>query len=420
MHILETFNQFLDRKMSLLEQQSNEGFIVCFGCTDTNNVLPGTVASKLGIEADFEFTGTITGAEGMDFIATKRSFSDTLKKGKAVAKGKDFLEIKSGGKTYTVNEKGSIQVPFALGLKTTMEVRGSGNGLLSLMRAIQHFRIACEGGFDNQSEFDGTLFVQIGLPIGERKGKYLAINAKYTEANNQRTSSKSYLDMFNRYGESARKLNTKKVKEGIEPIKIQEQKQENAVNEILVCADSIADAIKAAHFMNLKKQWKSQFSAYYGFKRIQDQEKKDGDWEFKGDFERTTYYLAIALQTIMGDLKYYYPLNNGKLFNVDLMPQCSNILKAQGNDISKFDAGSIKQQLTEIFKIFQPVEFPGFPEFKPKIPNYWSILTNAIINRVLLSMPKTYKDAMSPYTEGKGSATDGASSGAQDYGSGEF
>jgi hypothetical protein len=108
------------------------------------------------------------------------------------------------------------------------------------------------------------------------------------------------------------------------------------------------------------------------------------------------------------------------LFNTDVMPQCANILKAQGNDLTKFDAASIKQQLTEIFKIFQPKEFNGFPEFKSKIPNYWSILTNAVVSRVLLNMPNTYKDATTAYTEGPAQASGGASSGSQDYGSGEF
>ena len=421
MQILETFQQFSERKFKLFEQQSTGGFIVCFGCTDLNNVL-GPVASKLGIEADFEFGGTISGAEGLDVIATKKSFADTLKKGKAVAKGKDFLEIKADGKTYTLDEKGSIQVPFTFGLKTTMNVRGSGNGLLALMRAIQFFKLATQNGFDGDSEFDGTLFIQIGLPVSDsaRKGKYISVNAKYTETNRQRTGSDQYLLMMNRYGATRPKSEPKKVKEGIDVVKIQEVKQETPVNQILVTGDSIADAIKGAHFMNMKKPWKSKFGAYFGFNKMQDQEKKDGDWQFKDDFERATYYLAIALQTIINDLKYYYPLNNNKLFNVDLMPQCENILKAQGNDLSKFDVGSIKQQLTEIFKIFQPIEFPGFPEFKPKIPNYWSILTNAVVNRVLLNMPNTYKDAMTPNTESAGSATGGASSGGQNYGSGEF
>ena len=73
MQILETFQQFTERKFKLFEQQSTGGFIVCFGCTDLNNVL-GPVASKLGIEADFEFSGTISGAEGLDVIAEKKSF----------------------------------------------------------------------------------------------------------------------------------------------------------------------------------------------------------------------------------------------------------------------------------------------------------------------------------------------------------
>jgi len=412
MQILETFQQFSERKFKLFEQQSTGGFIVCFGCTDTNNVL-GAVAAKLGIEADFEFGGTINGAEGLDVIAEKKSFEGSLKKGKAVSKGKDFLEIKSDGKTYTIDEKGSIQVPFTFALKTTMNVRGSGNGLLAFMRAIQYFKIARQNGFDADSEFDGTLFIQIGLPVGERKGKYIAVNAKYTDANSTRVGSVQYIKMFDRYGAAS-----KKVKEGIDIIKIQEVKQETPVDQILVCGDSIADAIKAAHFMNMKKPWKSNFSAFSGFTKIKA---KEGSYfEFKNDFERASYYLAIAIQVCLDDLKWYYPLNNQMLFNTDVMPQCSNILKAQGNDLTKFDAASIKQQLTEIFKIFQPKEFNGFPEFKSKIPNYWSILTNAVISRVLLNMPNTYKDAMTPYTEGQGQASGGASSGSQDYGSGEF
>jgi len=421
MQILETFQQFLGRNSKLFEQSSEQGFIVSFGCTDVNNVL-GAVAQKLGIEADFEFTGSISGAEGFDYIAQERSFAKVLKKGKAVPKGKDFLEIKSNGKTYTLNEKGSIQVPFSQGVGPVFEIRGSGNGLLAFMRAIQYFKVACEGGFDNSSPFDGTLFIQIGLPVGTRKGKYIAVNAKYTGSNSQRTGSIQYVKMLDRYLESYKPKGPKKVKEGMDLIKIQEQKQENAVEQILVCADSIADAIKGAHFIMLKKQWKSKFSAYQGYNRMiaKEKEMQDVELSFKDDFEKATYYLAVALQTIIDNLKYRYPLNGMKITNVDLMPQCASILKPQGNDISKFDAGSIKQQLTAIFKIFQPLEFPGFPEFKPKIPNYWSILTNAVVNRTIASMPQAYKDAMQPYTEGEGKATGGASSGGQDYGSGEF
>lgn len=427
MQILETFQQFSERKFKLFEQQSTGGFIVCFGCTDSNNVMP-TVAAKLGIEADFEFSGKISGAEGFDNIAQEKSFAKVLKKGKAVTKGKDFLEIKSDGKTYTLNEKGLIQVPFTQGVGPVFEVRGSGNGLLVFMRAIQWFKVACGEGFDEKSPFDGTLLMQIGLPVNPdaRKGSFIAINAKYTEPNSQRTGSNQYMEIndvfIQRYKkQSAKKGGAKKVKEGIDFIKIQEQEEKKATDQLIISGDSIADAIKGAQFIALNQKWKSKFSAYHGFNKMMNQEKENPEeLTFTDDLEKASYYLAVGIQAIIEELKYKYPLNNMKIYNVDIMPQCSNILKAQGKDIKKFDASSIKQELTEIFKIFQPLQFPEFPEFKSKIPVYWSVLTNSIINRTLASMPKTYTDAMTPYIEGQGSATSGASSGRKNYGSGEF
>lgn len=395
MKILETFDQFLKRNnIQILEQLGEgRGFIAVIGSTDSQNLLAGS-ANPIGIEQDTVISLKIDGVDEMVRIGAAKKF-ENITKGKKVKPGSDYLTILIDGKKYTVNETGSISIPF--NNQTVFEVEGSGNGLLALLRALHYLNVAVtKNSFDHKSSFDGIMMIKLGEVT--RKGMGLSVNGKYTESNSLRITT-GYANIVKKY-----------IIEALSADQKPKEIQSSSSDQIVVSSDSIADAIKAGHFLKNNIKWNSRFSSFLGFNEMKN----------IGIEEPPSWYLAVAFQYCLSSLSDFYPMNLSKIYNVDLQPYAEKILSSQPKDIKSFEGESIKDQLSAMLKIFQPKSLEDYPEFDEFLPKYWEIFSNAVINRVLLEMPRTYGSAMENFRAGKVvQTTGGIGKGEISHGSGK-
>ncbi len=394
MKILETFDQFLKRNSyAILEQtESGKGFIAVIGSTDTDNLLSGS-ANPIGIQQDTTTTLKISGVEEMVKIGAAKKF-ENVTSGKKVKAGMDYLTITADGKKYTMTETGSIKVPF--NNSTILEVEGAGNGLLALLRALHYLNVAVtKNSFDSKFPFEGIIMVKIGEVT--RKGMGLSVNGKYDQNNGIR-QSQGYKELLKKY-----------IKEALSADQKPSEIQSSSADQIVVSGDSIADAIKAAHFLRNNAKWKSEFSSFYGFK---DMMSVDSD-------EPPSFYLSVVFQFCLAGLSDFYPMDLSKIYNVDLQPYAEKIVNAQPKDLKNFDPASIKTQLLEMLKIYQPKTLKDYPEFNEFLPTYWNVFSNALVGRILREMPKTYTSAITAYTIGTPAiSTGGIGTGGISHGSG--
>jgi len=195
MKILETFDQFLKRNSyAILEQEgTDKGFIAVIGSTDTDNLFAGA-ANPIGIQQDTTTSLKISGVEEMIKIGAAKKF-ESVTSGKKVKAGMDYLTITADGKKYTMTETGSVKIPF--NNSTVLEVEGSGNGLLALLRALHYLNVAVtKNSFDYKFPFEGIMMIKIGEVT--RKGMGLSVNGKYDQANGVRIST-GYADLVKRF-----------------------------------------------------------------------------------------------------------------------------------------------------------------------------------------------------------------------------
>lgn len=396
MKILETFDQFLKRNSyAILEQEgADKGFVAVIGSTDTQNLLAGS-ANPIGIQQDTTTTLKIGGVEEMIKIGAAKKF-EGVTSGKKVKAGMDYLTITSGGKKYTMTETGSIQVPF--NNSTVLEIEGSGNGLLALLRALHYLNVAVtKNSFDYKFPFEGIMMIKIGEVT--RKGMGLSVNAKFDQTNGVRIST-GYADIVKRFG----------VKEALSPEQKPDEIQNSSNDQIVVSGDSIADGIKAAHFLRNNAKWNSKFSSFFGFSEMKK--------VFKD--EPPSYYLAVVFQYCLAGLSDFYPMDLSKIYKVDLQPYAEKIVSSQPKDIKNFDPASIKTQIMEMLKIYQPKTLKDYPEFDEFLPKYWNVLSNALVNRILREMPKTYNSAIANVEVGSAvQSTGGIGTGKITHGSGK-
>jgi hypothetical protein len=395
-HLLEFKSWSLSFVKALNEQQTgtDKGFVAIIGSTDTQNLLSGS-ATPIGIQQDTTASLKINGVEEMIKIGAAKKF-EGVTNGKKVKAGMDYLKITADGKEYTMTEKGSIKIPF--NNSTVLEVEGAGNGLLALLRALHYLNVAVtKNSFDSKFPFEGIMMIKIGEVT--RKGMGLSVNGKYDQANALRIGI-GYKDIVKQFLPEALSAEEK-------PKEI----QDSSSDQILVSSDSIADAIKAAHFLKQKKKYESNFSSFSGFREMQSVIPN----------QPPDYYLAVAFQYCLAGLSGFYPMDLSKIYKVDLQPYAKKIVDAQPADLKQFDAGSIKSQIATMLKIFQPNTLKDYPEFDEFLPKYWGVLTNAVANRIVMEMPKTYTNGMIAYTTGTpAQSTGGIGTGGISHGSGKI
>lgn len=406
MKILETFDQFLKRNSyAILEQtEGGKGFVAVIGSTDTDNLSAGA-ANPIGIQQDTTTSLKISGVEEMIKIGAAKKF-ENVTNGKKVKAGMDYLTITADGKKYTMTETGSIKVPF--NNSTVLEVEGAGNGLLALLRALHYLNVAVtKNSFDSKFPFEGIMMIKIGEVT--RKGMGLSVNGKYDQANGIRIST-GYKDLVKTFITPDGKFYA--VKEALSADQKPDEIQNSSADQIVVSGDSIADGIKAAHFLRNNAKWKSQFSSFYGFKDMMphiDTEKAP-----------PAFYLAVVFQYCLAGLSNFYPMDLSKIYKVDLQPYAEKIVKAQPQDLKNFDPASIKTQILEMLKIYQPKTLKDYPEFDEFLPKYWNVLSDALVGRILREMPKTYTSAISDNSIGPAAAsTGGIGTGQVSHGSGK-
>jgi hypothetical protein len=394
MKILETFDQFLKRNSyAILEQtEGGKGFVAVIGSTDTDNLFAGA-ANPIGIQQDTTTSLKISGVEEMIKIGAAKKF-DNVTSGKKVKAGMDYLTITADGKKYTITETGSIKIPF--NNSTVLEVEGAGNGLLALLRALHYLNVAVtQNSFDAKSPFEGIMMIKIGEVT--RKGMGLSVNGKYDQSSGIRIST-GYKDLVKTY-----------IKEALSDDQKPDEIQDSSADQIVVSGDSIADGIKAAHFLRNNAKWNSQFSSFYGFSDMMSFDKD----------EPPSFYLAVVFQYCLAGLSNFYPMDLSKIYKVDLQSYAEKIVSAQPKDIKNFDPASIKTQISEMLKIYQPKSLKDYPEFDEFLPKYWKVLSDALIGRILGEMPKTYTNAITANTIGTpAKSTGGIGTGQVSHGSG--
>jgi hypothetical protein len=404
-HLLEFESWNIGFAKVLNEQQTgtDKGFIAVIGSTDTQNLSSGS-ANPIGIQQDTTTTLKMSGVEEMIKIGAAKKF-ENVTNGKKVKAGMDYLTITADGKKYTMTETGSIKVPF--NNSTVLEVEGAGNGLLALLRALHYLNVAVtKNSFDYKFPFEGIMMIKIGEVT--RKGMGLSVNGKYDQASGIRIST-GYKDLVKTFITPDGKFHA--IKEALSADQKPDEIQNSSADQIVVSGDSIADGIKAAHFLRNKTKWKSQFSSFHGFK---DMMSLDGD-------EPPAFYLAVVFQYCLAGLSNFYPMDLSKIYKVDLQPYGEKIVKAQPQDLKNFDPASIKTQILEMLKIYQPKTLKDYPEFDEVLPKYWDVLSNAVVNRILREMPKTYTSAISDNSVGPAAAsTGGIGTGGISHGSGKI
>jgi hypothetical protein len=398
MKILETFDQFLKRNSyAILEQEgADKGFIAVIGSTDTQNLLSGS-ANPIGIQQDTTTTLKISGVEEMIKIGAAKKF-ENVTSGKKVKAGMDYLTITADGKKYTMTETGSIKIPF--NNSTVLEVEGAGNGLLALLRALHYLNVAVtKNSFDYKFPFEGILMIKIGEVT--RKGMGLSVNGKFDQENGVRVST-GYADLVKKF--------ETQLKEALSSEEKPDEIQTSSNDQIVVSGDSIADGIKAAHFLRNNAKWNSKFSSFFGFSEMKK--------VFKD--EPPSYYLAVVFQYCLAGLSDFYPMDLSKIYKVNLQSYAEKIVSAQPKDIKSFDPTSIKTQIMEMLKIYQPKTLKDYPEFDEFLPKYWNVLSNALVNRILREMPKTYNSAIANVEVGSAvQSTGGIGTGEITHGSGK-
>lgn len=409
MRIIESFSEFINSKDFLLESLNRDGYLLILASTDPNN-LKNASATPLGISQDTEYSGTLKGAGDMVNIGYKKNFSGKLVKGAGVAPGLDFIEIETGGKKYMIKEAGLLEVPF--NRDSELKVRGSGNGLLALGRICQYLYESFNKGFDWGSPFKGTLYIK--LQDKKRRGQAYFSNGKIESSNPGRYS--------NLYTETMSKFDESFTFDDYESINESDPK----VDILDAFSDTLADAIRAATFVANGEKWPCRWSAYKGFyDMIKLAEKKDLEWEGKTieeqNVDKATYLLSVAFHHLLSYISEKLPIDKSKIFSSNLEGIAKKIIIPQGKDLRKFNSASIKSGVEELINLFALNRLPEYPEFTPKLPEYWSHIKSYITGRVLGEMPNTYETAMSDAVGGTSYGTSFSSGGGtRTYGSGSL
>ena len=409
MRIIESFSEFINSKDFLLESLNREGYLLILASTDPNN-LKNASATPLGISQDTEYSGTLKGAGDMVNIGYKKNFSGKLVKGAGVAPGLDFIEIETGGKKYMVKEAGLLMVPF--NRDSELKVRGSGNGLLALGRICQYLSESVNKGFDAGSPFKGTLYIK--LQDKKRRGQAYFSNGKI-ESDNPGRYSDGYTEVMSMFDESFTFGDYGSINES-----------DPKVDILDAFSDTLADAIRAATFVANGKKWPCRWSAYKGFfDMLELAEKKDFEWEGKTTEEqnmnKAAYLLSVTFHYLLDAISEKLPIDKSKIFSSNLEGIAKKIIIPQGKDLQKFNSASIKSGVEELINLFALNRLPEYPEFTPKLPEYWSHIKSYITGRVLGEMPNTYETAMKNNTAGPGLGTSFSSGGGtRTYGSGSL
>ena len=389
--IIEKFEEFISSSYQTINEAEGIkiGFVAILGSTDAEN-LGSVVAPKIGIKPDTIYTLTINGEKDLLTLGkneTYQGFAGIKESGKSKPQ-EDYISIKSGESTGEikagVKSKGNFMTNFDK--SSSIEVKASNNGLLAFLRACKSMSKAAEGkeSFSDKG-WTGKILISMGNPPSKddsRNSAFLAVNPNVNGSNPARfTGFEDTINRFNRKETIIKVINESSSYDRFEPILEEEGKTDSKAENIKVIGDTIADAIRAAHYYNSGGTIPiNDFGAYNGFreayKKYRESVGKE-EWKKANSTRKSSFILAVLLQSIFNDISASYPMD---WKNVDLLGGCKEILSALGKDTKVNNLGSARETLKKMLEPYKPTKYK-IAVFDPVLGEFWDALSNAIVSR---------------------------------------
>jgi len=395
--IIERFEEFLSSQYQKInEAEGNKtGFVAISGSTDAQN-LGAIVAPKIGIKPDTIYTLTLSGEKDLLTLGkneTYKGFANLKEEGKSNAQ-EDYISIKSGNSTGEIKSgvkaKGNLIVDFDK--SSQIEVKASNNGLLAFLRACKSMNGAADGNesFSTTGSWSGKILISMGNPPDKdtsRNSAFLAVSPNVNGANGVRnTGFDEIIQKGNDKGAITQFIAESSSFRGSNFIFEEENPDKPAKAEsIKVIGDTIADAIRAAHYYNSNgTKYKNMFGPYKGFKDALGKYKEtvgDDVWKKGTRIGKSSYILAVLFQDIFKRISGSYPMDYK--FQ-DLVPKCKEILNALGTDPKSKDFSKVREILKGMLEFYKPTKYK-ISIFDPVLGDFWSALTNAIVSRASIT-----------------------------------
>jgi len=405
--IIERFEEFLSSQYQKInEAEGNKtGFVAIFGSTDAEN-LGAVVAPKIGIKPDTLYSLTINGEKDLLTLgknASYQGFANLKETGKSKPQ-EDYISIKSGSSAGEIKSgvkvKGNFIVDFDK--SSQIEIQASNNGLLSFLRACKSMNDAADKKDTfSTGEWIGKLLISMGNPPSKdtsRNSAFLAVSPNVNGGNSIRnTGFDEAIDRGNNKGSISKYISESNSFDGLEPV-FEEEKQVKA-ESIKVIGDTIADAIRAAHYYSSTgRLFVNKFGPYKGFRdayqKYRENVGKD-EWKAGNKTSEASYILAVLLQDIFNRIGYSYPMD---WKYQDLVPKCKEILTSLGGDEKNNNFSPAKETLKEMIAFYQPTKYK-IPTFDPVLADFWKALTNAIATRTSITFKNNVKTPLIPEEE---------------------
>jgi hypothetical protein len=429
--IIERFEDYLAYQSQNLNEAEKPkiGFLAILGSTDAQNLGP-VAAPKIGIKPDTIYSLTIKGENDLMTLGKNRTyenFAGLKEEGKSNPQ-EDYISIKSGGKEYKIDSKvkakGNIIADFDRA--GVIEIKASNNGLLAFLRACKAMDEATGGKIFSGFGWIGKLLISLGNPQANdesRNSSFLAVSPSIYGANPIRYTG--FADVINKGAN--KEFITKTINESFYVSSNMyflfeeegETEKKNPGEAIKVAGDSIADAIRAAHYYYTKNAFSNQFGLYKGFNdavnKYRDLVGKD-IWNNSKKIGRSSYILAILLQEAFNKISAYYPMNYKYQ---DLVPKCKELLESIGPDVNTVSFGNGKEILKGMLAFYKPEKYPKIPAFDPVLGDFWEALSNALAARAEYTFKSNVSEPPKGQTESGPAKVEGKEkSGKTKYSSG--
>ena len=395
---VKTFEQYVAEFYPSLNEAelTKNGFLGILGSADSQN-LGEQVAPKIGVKTNTIYTVTINGQKDLLSIGnakTFQNFAGMQEEGPSKPK-EDYISITSDGETKEIKPgvatKGNVTVTF--GPSSQIKIKASNNGMLAFLRACTAMaKVSGPTGF-SKDPWNGKMIISLGnQPSGDssRDSAYLAVNPNVGGTNPLRYTDiyKEFIDKFNVKGGLLQAINESSFFANAGFVFEADEQAEKLENQIKVVADTMADAIRAAHYYysHEGRSGANKFSAYNGFNEAVTTYRATvgkEDWKNSSLENRSAFMLAIILQPIIKALGSYYPMNYKQ---IDLVPQCKEILRTIGkeNPSAKY-LNKSRDVIKEILNNYKPTAYAKIPAFDPVLSEFWDSISNALVNRCAMT-----------------------------------
>jgi hypothetical protein len=329
--------------------------------------------------------------------------------GKTSKKNHDYINLTIDGKSYTIDDKGRIDAEFNKDSK--ISVKGSENGLLAFARVMNNvYRFMKKTPFPKEEKFVGKMVIELKK---QKSGEYLAA-FKDDKPTIYRTTGG--------YEKAPDMLEKLEKSHSFKSYELNEKNEgEEKYYELSVAGDTIADAIKACQMLAVGSPWANRHGAFYGILQLKDKlEKEEKDLANSKNKEKRIEFSSLLLAWSIHHILDYNEimLDESKLYVVDLMPECTEMLKAQPyikedkfqmsfREAREYDKDSIEKGIRKILEKLKPtaVSNTKYQIFKPHLNEYYKFFTECLVERVLREMPLTGDRAKEEMKAGTGGSS---------------